>query len=145
MGAVAAPGPRALEAARRPREGRSPREHDPSLRQGVHRAVPQPRREGHGGLRCARLRDAGLHARVLPPARLQGRGASQYQIWLVHPSGRQRYLFGGHSSPPLPEPEEPPEPPEVEPPEEVPPIVDPPPPDLLQTDEPPIDYSRPRP
>jgi hypothetical protein len=68
---------------------------------------------------------------------------SQYQIWLVHPSGRWRYLFGGH---PTNKPSEPEVPPDVEPPIEEPPvIVDPPPDDLLRTDEPPIDYSQPRP
>jgi hypothetical protein len=67
---------------------------------------------------------------------------AQYQIWLVHPSGRQRYLFGGHPTA---------KPPDVEPPIEEPPIeeppdvVDPPPDDFLRTDEPPIDYSSPRP
>jgi hypothetical protein len=74
---------------------------------------------------------------------------ADYQIWLVHPSGRQRYLFGGHSSTRPPDtdalPPEPVEREQVPPPERVPPpIVDPPPDDLLQTDEPPIDYSRPR-
>jgi hypothetical protein len=73
---------------------------------------------------------------------------AQYQIWLVHPSGRWRYLFGGH---PTNKPSEDEDPSDVEPPieeppiEEPPPIVDPPPDDLLRTDEPPIDYSRPRP
>ena len=69
---------------------------------------------------------------------------AQYQIWLVHPSGRWRYLFGGHPKSKPPEDEVPPEeePPVEEPPEEV---VDPPPPDLLRPTEPPIDYSRPRP
>jgi hypothetical protein len=68
---------------------------------------------------------------------------ADHNIWLVHPSGRLRYLFGGHapSKPPedgkVVEPPPPEEPPIEEPPE----VVDPPPPDLLQTDEPPIDYS----
>jgi hypothetical protein len=61
---------------------------------------------------------------------------AEHNIWLVHPSGRSRYLFGGHAPTKAPEPEE------VEPPIEEPPeVVDPPPPDLLQTDEPPIDFS----
>jgi len=67
---------------------------------------------------------------------------AEHNIWLVHPSGRLRYLFGGHApaTPPAVEEVEPP--PIEEPPIEEPPvIVDPPPPDLLQTDEPPIDYS----
>jgi hypothetical protein len=68
---------------------------------------------------------------------------AEHQIWLVHPSGRSRYLFGGHPTNKPPEDEVPPEeePPIEEPPEEV----DPPPPDLLRPTEPPIDFSRPRP
>jgi hypothetical protein len=68
---------------------------------------------------------------------------ASYQIDLVHPSGRRRYLFGGHSTSKPPEDEVPPddEPPIEEPPDEV----DPPPPDLLRPTEPPIDFSRPRP
>jgi hypothetical protein len=67
---------------------------------------------------------------------------AQYQIWLVHPSGRWRYLFGGQ---PANKPADVEPPIEEEPIEEPPEIVDPPPDDLLRTDEPPIDYSRPRP
>lgn len=66
---------------------------------------------------------------------------AEYQIELVHPSGRSRYLFGGHPTTKPPEHKDV-EPPIEEPPIEEPPeVVDPPPPDLLQTDEPPIDYS----
>jgi hypothetical protein len=68
---------------------------------------------------------------------------AQYMIDLVHPSGRYRYLFGGHATSKPPEDEIPPE--EEEPIEEPPEEVDPPPDDLLRTDEPPIDFSRPRP
>jgi hypothetical protein len=64
---------------------------------------------------------------------------SSYQIWLVHPSGRWRYLFGDPTTKPKEDEEV--EPPIEEPPEEV----DPPPDDLLRTDEPPIDYSAPKP
>jgi hypothetical protein len=65
---------------------------------------------------------------------------AQYQIELVHPSGRSRYLFGGHpTAKPADQDVEPP--PEEPPIEEPPEVVDPPPPDLLQTDEPPIDFS----
>ena len=65
---------------------------------------------------------------------------AEYQIELVHPSGRSRYLFGGHpTTKPVEEDVEPP--PEEPPIEEPPEVVDPPPPDLLQTDEPPIDFS----
>jgi hypothetical protein len=67
---------------------------------------------------------------------------AEHQIWLVHPSGRWRYLFGGHASSKPPEDEVPPD---EEPPEEPPEPVDPPPEDLLRTDEPPIDFSRPKP
>ena len=70
---------------------------------------------------------------------------ASYQIWLVHPSGRSRYLWGGHPTNKPPEDDDV-EPPIEEPPIEEPPIVvDPPPDDFLRTDEPPIDYSAPRP
>jgi len=68
---------------------------------------------------------------------------ASYQIWLVHPSGRWRYLFGGHPTNKPPEVEEPPD--EEPPIEEPPDVVDPPPDDFLQSDEPPIDYSAPQP
>lgn len=72
---------------------------------------------------------------------------AQYQIWLVHPSGRQRYLFGGHAPSKPAEDQIPPgDPPPDEPPDVEPPvIVDPPPDDFIRSDEPPIDYSRPQP
>ena len=66
---------------------------------------------------------------------------AEHNIWLVHPSGRLRYLFGGHTPTKAPEPEDVEPPPEEPPIEEPPEVVDPPPPDLLQTDEPPIDFS----
>ena len=66
---------------------------------------------------------------------------AEHNIWLVHPSGRLRYLFGGHPTTKPPEPEDVEPPPEEPPIEEPPEVVDPPPPDLLQTDEPPIDFS----
>jgi hypothetical protein len=83
-----------------------------------------------------------VQARAVPEAGLQDRRAREYQIELAHPSGRSRYLFGGHptTKPPEDEQVEPP-PPEEPPIEEPPEVVDPPPPDLLQTDEPPIDFS----
>jgi hypothetical protein len=66
---------------------------------------------------------------------------AEYQIELVHPSGRSRYLFGGHPTTKPPEDKDVEPPPEEPPIEEPPDVVDPPPPDLLQTDEPPIDFS----
>ena len=67
---------------------------------------------------------------------------ASYQIWLVHPSGRWRYLFG-HPTSKAPEDEGPPD--EEPPIEELLDVVDPPPDDFLESDEPPIDYSQPQP
>jgi hypothetical protein len=143
MGEVAEPGARALEAPRHARAHRRVRAHATALRKDFADSFRK-----YAGAGKADLDSRGCEMPVCMPDQYLKQGykvaaRASYQIWLVHPSGRWRYLFGGHPTSKPPEDEVPSddEPPIEDPPE----VVDPPPDDLLVPDAPPIDYSRPRP